>query len=340
MLAPFAFELLFCIGIIKMTPEEACNYPIDLQNHYGYIYCLTFPNGKKYIGQSKRRWKFRWRNHKNKKSGCHALRQAIKKYGVFDLQWQLVCYAQSTKQLTEKQLFYIKTFNTLSPNGYNIAVPGNAYANPQIKTDRIKFGLALNYLRKKYKDKDITQEDVERYLIQKKEKQKNKVKKGTTEWIQQCKKVAKLRQEKLRKEGKTRKNTNRKNINNLFWCKNSKRIKVYQTKEEFDSVVQFCRKYNVPTSSATNCLHKINKSVHGLHIYFSDITDEELQDYIKFWNQTNNRTETCVICIETGKIYKNARQVANEFSINRKKVYDTIRFSTRTINGFHFKYVE
>ena len=47
----------------------------------GYIYCITSPSLKQYIGQTKRKVTTRFREHKNKKSSCYAISNAIKKYG-------------------------------------------------------------------------------------------------------------------------------------------------------------------------------------------------------------------------------------------------------------------
>ena len=106
-----------------MTPDEACGYPIDLKNNYGYVYCITFPNGKKYIGQSHKPWRDRWRNHQKKSSGCIAFHNALNKYASLPLTWELLDYAQTPQELTKKETFHIASKNTLTPNGYNIAIP-------------------------------------------------------------------------------------------------------------------------------------------------------------------------------------------------------------------------
>lgn len=108
-----------------MSPDEACNYHIDLENHYGYIYCITFPNGKKYVGQSRRPWRERWKNHQKESSGCIAVHNALNKYASMPLKWELLDYAQDAHELTKKEAHYILDMDTLTPNGYNIVVPSN-----------------------------------------------------------------------------------------------------------------------------------------------------------------------------------------------------------------------
>lgn len=110
-----------------MSPDEACNYHIDLDKHYGYVYCITFPNGKRYVGQSRKPWKERWKNHQKKSSGCIALHNALNKYASMPLTWELLDYADSAQELTEREAYYILSMNTLTPNGYNIVIPTADY---------------------------------------------------------------------------------------------------------------------------------------------------------------------------------------------------------------------
>lgn len=112
-----------------MSPDEACDYPIDLENHFGYVYCITFPNGKQYIGQSRRPWRERWKNHQKKSSGCIALHNALNKYASMPLTWELLAYARNARELTKKEAYYILSKDTLTPNGYNIVIPTNDSKN-------------------------------------------------------------------------------------------------------------------------------------------------------------------------------------------------------------------
>ena len=52
-----------------------------LETRYGSIYKITFPNGKVYIGQTKRSLVQRGAEHIKETSGCIKLKNAFKKYG-------------------------------------------------------------------------------------------------------------------------------------------------------------------------------------------------------------------------------------------------------------------
>ena len=92
-----------------------------------FIYKITNKITKKcYIGETKHNPETRWKRHLraiNKNTGCPALRDAIKKYGVenFKLEVLIICFDQD-RYIYEKQ--YIKKYNSQVPNGYNILEGG------------------------------------------------------------------------------------------------------------------------------------------------------------------------------------------------------------------------
>lgn len=95
----------------------------------GYIYKITNTvNNKCYIGQTiqddvQRRWELHRRLAKQDK-GCTALKEAFKKYGIdkFKFEIIIICFNDDCIEY-EKQ--YIKKYNALVPNGYNISEGGN-----------------------------------------------------------------------------------------------------------------------------------------------------------------------------------------------------------------------
>ena len=93
-----------------------------------YIYRILNKISKKcYIGETKCKdviW--RWNQHKQKieiNKGCPALRDAVKKYGIdnFEFSVLIICFDDERFKY-EKE--YIKKYNTVVPNGYNITNGG------------------------------------------------------------------------------------------------------------------------------------------------------------------------------------------------------------------------
>lgn len=101
----------------------------------GYVYLITNKiTGKKYVGQSiQLDINSRWKSHKtvNKKFVGKILYNAYKKYGIenFDYKIICICFDEDTDKYEEE---YIKKYNTVHPNGYNLLQGGkNRKHNPE-----------------------------------------------------------------------------------------------------------------------------------------------------------------------------------------------------------------
>lgn len=81
-------------------------------------------NGKQYVGQTSRTLEQRWREHCSKSSQCTYLHHAIKKYGKENFKVEQIDIALDQEELDYKESQYIKCYNTLAPNGYNLDTGG------------------------------------------------------------------------------------------------------------------------------------------------------------------------------------------------------------------------
>jgi len=91
----------------------------------GFIYKIVNKiNGMIYIGQTIKSVEERWRNHKQSASNCHYLKNAFKKYGIDHFDFKIICICFD-EELDKFEIQYIKSLNTLVPNGYNIRAGGN-----------------------------------------------------------------------------------------------------------------------------------------------------------------------------------------------------------------------
>ena len=104
----------------------------------GYIYLVTNKvNNKQYIGQSIcKDIKTRWKQHrvKDTKSIGNYLLSAYNKYGIDNFTYKIVCicFDEDCNKFEEE---YIKKFNTLAPNGYNLQSGGKRI---YVKKDKLK----------------------------------------------------------------------------------------------------------------------------------------------------------------------------------------------------------
>lgn len=103
----------------------------------GDIYLLESPSNKYYVGQaveklcSGRNWGYlaRWKSHiREAKKGTNyscCLDNAIRKYGSENFKVSLLCKCSTLEELNNMEIYYIKEYNSLSPNGYNLTTGGN-----------------------------------------------------------------------------------------------------------------------------------------------------------------------------------------------------------------------
>ena len=90
------------------------------------IYKITNKiNGKMYIGQSvhpnKRLWEHE--NHARNKMDNYPIHNAISKYGIDNFDFKII---EWTEDYDNKEFYYIKKFNTITPNGYNLIDGGHS----------------------------------------------------------------------------------------------------------------------------------------------------------------------------------------------------------------------
>jgi len=115
----------------------------------GIIYCFTNKiNGKIYIGQTvreKQRFKEHLTNNKQR------IDKAIRKYGIFNFEYTVLERISGPSRDVHKALNalekqYIKAFDTMIPNGYNVLPGGNSKVQYLVYTkNRLKFALVYLY---------------------------------------------------------------------------------------------------------------------------------------------------------------------------------------------------
>ena len=147
----------------------------------GFIYKITNTVSKKcYIGETTEvNPEDRWKRHKqtiSKGRGCPALGDAIKKYGLdkFTFQVLIICFDED-RYIYEKE--YIKKYNSVVPNGYNI-LEGGAGGGFKGKThsDETKEKLSVIH-KKRSEDPDVKKansENAKKYM--------DSVKKAGIDW--------------------------------------------------------------------------------------------------------------------------------------------------------------
>ena len=90
----------------------------------GFIYKVTSPSSKIYIGQTRRDPRRRWMQHCwSSSTGCTALKNAITKYGAENMKFEVIEECADA-MLNDREEHWIQELNTLAPNGYNLRSGG------------------------------------------------------------------------------------------------------------------------------------------------------------------------------------------------------------------------
>lgn len=108
-----------------------------------FIYkIVNFANDKIYIGQTNNLVR-RWYEHKNGASNKprQIIEEAMKKYGIEIFSYEILETCETQEEANEREQFYIRNYNSLSPNGYNIEKGGKQA--PLSETSLQKISLAL-----------------------------------------------------------------------------------------------------------------------------------------------------------------------------------------------------
>lgn len=81
-------------------------------------------NGKAYIGQTVQTLSKRWNRHVHNKSKNSVISLAIRKYGVENFEIRILSRCNTIEEMNHRETYYIKLFNTLATNGYNLKLGG------------------------------------------------------------------------------------------------------------------------------------------------------------------------------------------------------------------------
>ena len=104
------------------------NINITENEIYGFIYCISFPNGKKYIGQTTKLVEERIKEHiiVSKTDAQYLLSKAIRKYGEISIEYKSIDNACNRDELNQLEIQYIIFYDThyLKGYGYNMTDGG------------------------------------------------------------------------------------------------------------------------------------------------------------------------------------------------------------------------
>lgn len=112
----------------------------------GWVYCLTDPRGRSYVGQTKRPLHIRLREHcydANSAAAdrCFLIQRAVRRYGAWDPVRQriggfsLTSFYCDDARLNAEEARMIRRLGSMAPRGYNLT-PGNKNKKTKQKKTR------------------------------------------------------------------------------------------------------------------------------------------------------------------------------------------------------------
>ena len=135
----------------------------------GFIYKITNKLSKKcYIGETKESSpEIRWKQHVytiSKGTGCPALRDAVVKYGLENFTFEVVIICFDEDRFAQER-HYIKKYNSVVPNGYNILEggEGGGFKGKHHSPEIIERLAAIN--RKRFEDPAERKKSSERVAV-------------------------------------------------------------------------------------------------------------------------------------------------------------------------------
>lgn len=118
------------------------------------IYKITNKlNNKCYIGLTKNALKERWYYHIQKSSECPYIKNSIQKYGEDNFIIEQIDFANNIEEANEKEYYWIKTLNTLAPNGYNLREGGKYGAISEVSKEKNRQSQYKRWAKKEEKQR-------------------------------------------------------------------------------------------------------------------------------------------------------------------------------------------
>jgi len=247
----------------------------------GYIYKITnIITNKCYIGETKQsNPESRWKEHKNTIKngvGCPALKDAVKKYGIENFKFEIliICFDEDRYKY---EIEYIKKYNSIVPNGYNILEggPGGSFQG-KTHSEKTKRQISAKLKQKYIDNPELKKEISERNkILMNSEIIKNKISQGMIH--------SKKYQEMIK----------------------NKKAGIFHTEETKNKIRESLKKYNIEKQSINIVKHReaMAKSV-GIKISQYDSNNILIDTFISFNDasrQTGVPSSTIKKCVKDNK---------------------------------------
>lgn len=280
-------------------------------------------NGKVYIGQTKQGLNRRIRGHvcaakKQHNQNNHFL-NAIRKYGEFAFNWNIIDRANTVSELSEKEKYWVKHYNSnVRSCGYN-STDGGEYCSFTPDT--------IIHLKQVAKRRYNTPEGRSQLLDMVKERGKN------AEWVMKNKKVLKELHTSPELQSKQKANL-RKKLNKCVICLEDGKI--------FDSMKDAANKMKLSYCGLSAHIRGKSISVGGFHFELFDPNkhyDDEYRIHM-IRSLESCRKAIRITCKENNENYGSLREAARMLNIDSGSLSRHLKGQLSRVSGYTFIQIE
>ena len=256
-------------------------------------------DGKIYIGQTVRSMRERWLQHCRQKD-CRYLGNAIKKYGKDAFEVKILTRCNNIQEMNHREEYYIKLFNTIAPNGYNLLHGGNNRRHHEETKKKLKKAITG------HRHSDQT-----------------KIKMSIAQKGKHHTEITKIKMRKPRSD-EFRKN--------LSLLKKGKSLSEYHKSRIREN--HWSKKGLPGNRKGVILCEEIRRKMSTSHK--GHIISEETRAKI---SKAFDSKKIKIQCIETGEVFESQSLAARKLNLNLRGICNTVKGVRKTVNGYSFRKV-
>lgn len=285
------------------------------------VYKHTTPSGKVYIGITKRKPEYRWKNGRGYKQNKHFY-SAILKYGWENIRHEIVQNGLTKQQACNLEIKLIAKYDTTNPcNGYNNSTGGESGST----------------------GRHISAET--RRKISESNKGKPSPKKGTHLSAETRLKISKANKGRHASEETKRKLSESHMGHRLSAETRMKLSTVHKGRKPSAECIRKSIEAHKGKHMDMETRRKISKKLKGRPL--SAETRKKMSEARKgkkisehTIRAMTDATSKKVLCVETGEVYKSVSEAGRQSGISFKAISKVLRGKSKTSGGYHWKYAD